>query len=116
VAGFKQAEASARRTATAATAASSKAQAAQKRQASAVSGGGPVAFAAAAAIGAYGGAAVKAVTDTAASAGEVLVRVQALPRRGLLCGDHAWGELHLRRVQPPSLHGCAFCGDRVGRE
>ena len=71
VAGFKQAEASARRTATAATAASSKAQAAQKRQASAVSGGGLVALAAAAAIGAYGVAAVKAFTDTAASAVKV---------------------------------------------
>jgi len=71
VAGFKQAEASARRTATAATAASSKAQAAQKRQASAVSGGGLVALAAAAAIGAYGVAAVKAFTDTAAAAVKV---------------------------------------------
>lgn len=71
VAGFKQAEASARKTAAAATAASTKAQVAQKRQASAVSGGGLVALAAAAAIGAYGVAAVKAFTDTAASAVKV---------------------------------------------
>ena len=65
VAGFKQADAAARRTATTASTAAAKTQAAQKRQGAAISGGGILALAAGAAIAAYAKKSVDAFYSTA---------------------------------------------------
>lgn len=65
VAGFKQADTAARRTAATASTAAAKTQAAQKRQGAAISGGGILALAAGAAIAAYAKKSVDAFYSTA---------------------------------------------------